>query len=491
MLGLYVHTHWGYNHPYSARTWSLEDWRGFLDGVSRLGYDLILVWPLFDCMPPEPTPSDREYLGTLSQAIRVAHQAHGMRAAIVACPNTIGNEESARYPYARRPYFVCEKKVNPRSAAEVGAFLAGRRRQFSFLAGADALAVIDSDPGGYIGSTRDDFVMLARGQAEAFREVNPGAEFIYWMLAGWENYNRFWERVLREEEAGSHMWSDWTPDEFPETLDLMRQQIAEPWSALTLRREHDEALASLGMSGKNLWFPYGLVEGEPVFPLMRFTPESVAGPLTAANLARHPRGVMANAQTHCLQIPHLYLFAHAARGGTPGQVDWPRVGDRLIPGCGETIAAGWGALDSGDPDRQRAAAAAVRTALARSEGVTVGDLGGLLFGSPVRFLEDLACNLELRACLGRFGRAVEAGGGALGPAVREMLPALRACCERTGFVDAYGGPLYTELNEPLARLRHPGLDAVLRDFHRWRDPRVRNGIVPRLLAAIELWAGTL
>jgi hypothetical protein len=488
MLGLYVHTHWAYNHPYAARTWTLADWQGFLDGTAKLGYDLLMVWPLLDCMPPEPTASDREALGTLAQAIDIAHQAHGMRVAIVSCPNTIGNEQSPRYAYTQRPYFVCEKKVNPKAPEEVAAFLAGRRRQFALLAGADALAVIDSDPGGYIGSTRDEFVMLARGQAEVFREMNPEAEFIYWMLAGWENYNRFWERTLKDPEAAIPMWSDWTADEFPETLALMRRDIPEPWSALSLRAEHDQALASLGMTGKNLWFPYGVVEGEPVFPLMRFVPESIAGPLTPANLAQHPRGVMANAQTHCLQLPHLYLFAHLARGGSLATADYAHFADGLLPGLGETIASAWTALDSRDPDRQRSATQAIRAVAARPHAA--GDLGGLLFGSPERFLADLAHNLDLRASLAILGQAIGSGAD-IAPALRTSLSVFRQYCDRTGFLDAYGGPLYSELNEPLAKLHDPGLDRVLQDFHRWQDPRVRNGIVPRLLEAMEACARRL
>lgn len=30
IIGMYVHQHWSYNHPYCARTWTLEDWRGYV-----------------------------------------------------------------------------------------------------------------------------------------------------------------------------------------------------------------------------------------------------------------------------------------------------------------------------------------------------------------------------------------------------------------------------------------------------------------------------
>ena len=37
LVGMYVHQHWPYNHPYAARTWAYEDWHGYLDGLHRLG----------------------------------------------------------------------------------------------------------------------------------------------------------------------------------------------------------------------------------------------------------------------------------------------------------------------------------------------------------------------------------------------------------------------------------------------------------------------
>ena len=44
IIGMYVHQHWPYNHPYAARTWTAEDYRGYADGLTKLGlqhnYDL-------------------------------------------------------------------------------------------------------------------------------------------------------------------------------------------------------------------------------------------------------------------------------------------------------------------------------------------------------------------------------------------------------------------------------------------------------------------
>ena len=47
-VGMYVHQHWPYKHPYAARTWTLEDWRGYADGLKKLGYNTIMIWPLLE-----------------------------------------------------------------------------------------------------------------------------------------------------------------------------------------------------------------------------------------------------------------------------------------------------------------------------------------------------------------------------------------------------------------------------------------------------------
>ena len=61
LLGIYVHQHWSYNHPYNARTWTLDDWQGYLDGVKRLGYNTVLIWPVLETVPEPMTPIREVY----------------------------------------------------------------------------------------------------------------------------------------------------------------------------------------------------------------------------------------------------------------------------------------------------------------------------------------------------------------------------------------------------------------------------------------------
>ena len=244
------------------------------------------------------------------------------------------------------------------------------------------------------------------------------------------------------------------------------------------------ATRALGLVDKRCYIPYGAIEGEPTFPLTNYDPEGLRKTFDRYPAEPFPRGVIGNCQTHCMQIPHTYLFAHYARGGSVADADLTGLAEGLIPGLGGQIAAVWEAIGHGTPQDQQAAAHEIRQQLGRSHAL--GVYKGLLFGDGDRFLSDLAANLEIRAALGHLGQAVAAGRSAtVKAALQDVLRHLVPYQERLGFVDAYGGPLYYMLNEPLAKLHDPGLDAVLGQFHDWRNPAVRNGVVARLFDAIR------
>ena len=478
MLGMYVHTHWGYKHPYCARTWTLDDWRGYLTGLSSLGYDCAMVWPQLDCMPPEPTDSDRAWLATLAAMIDFAHDELGMKVVMIVCANTIGNDRAAEFTFAERPYFVCETRIDPGDADQMAAFLAGRRNQLQPIAAADALAIIDSDPGGYPGSTNEQFGDLVVGQVEIVREFNPGAEFVYWMLMGWEPYNRFWAQW---SDSGHGDWPSPTADDFRSVLEIIRDRVGEPWWLFASSPAHNEAIDSLGLRDRAMWFPYALIEGEPTFPLTNCHVDKLTETLTADELARYPRGLMGNSQTHCLQLPLTYAFAQLARDD---EIDLPGFAERLLPGLGETIAAAWQAVESPDPQLQRAAAKDIQDAVWDIDGV--GDLGGLLFGIPERFLTDLAMNLEVRAALTDL-RHISDSGGEVHVALRAALDVLIPYQQRLGFVDACGGVIDESFLAVLAKLDDADLNIALTRSRDWRNPTVRNGALADFLAASEVF----
>lgn len=482
MLGMYIHTNWGYHHPYAARSWTIRDWEWYLEGLHGLGYDFVMIWPLLDCMPPQPNASDRAFLTTIARAIDLAHDRFGMKVAIVAAANTIGNASSGSYPFTERPYFLCEAKIDPRDAAAVDAFLQGRSVQLAPLARADILAIIDSDPGGYIGATNEDFILLVERQAAIFRTLNPQGELVVWLWFGWEMINRFHDRVARGM-APADAWEE-HPEEITDMLVRLRDRLPEPWWLYQCRDIHEGPVAALGLREKALFYPYNLLEHEPSFPLVNNEADALAAAITPDKLRQCPRGAMGNLQTHCLQLPHTYLFAHLATGGTRETVDLAGFADRVLPGLGETIAGGWQALADRDAAAQRTAASRISAGIGISH--RTGQLSGLLFGDADRFLTDLVMNLQVRAALLECTAALDSRGNQAGT-VRRVLDVLGPYQRRIGFVDAYGGALNDEFNGQLARLQDSRIDAILAQFNDWQHPEVRNGLLTRLLAAAETY----
>jgi hypothetical protein len=324
---------------------------------------------------------------------------------------------------------------------------------------------------------------------DTVREFSPHTELYYWMHVGWENYNHFWEAAQTWEDPHSPPPIDWDLEVFVDTLELLVERVAEPWGLICNHPNHFEASEQLGLQEKRFYLPYGLVEGEPTFPLTNWNPQRMAVAINRVCLhdlrGMCPRGRIGNAQTHCLQLPHTYLFAHLARGGSVETADLEAFAGDLLPDCAGVVAKGWTALETDEPEVQRVLACRLRQE-ARGEQ-RQGRCRGLLFGDPERFLTDLAMNLEVRACLAELRDAIESGIG-VKAAIRSFLADFRPYQERVGFVDAYGGPLYAGLNEQMLKLGDPRIDQACSAFTNWADPSVRNGALVGLLEALEVAA---
>jgi hypothetical protein len=488
MLGFYVHTHWGYNNPYAARSWTLNDWDNYLSGLKGLGYDALMIWPLLDSMPLADTESDIAWLKLVGSAIDLARTKYGFYTIACINSNVIGKDEAARYKFQERPYFSMELKLNPAKRLDMEILEKHLRAKFPYLRNVDAASLIDSDPGGYVGSTNAEFVDMVAMKARVMREFNPRLELIYWMHVGWENYNRFWADSRTWTDPHSHPPLHWETRVFIETLAGLRDKVAEPWSLFAAHHAHIEATRKLGMEDKQLQLSYGVVEGEPTFPLTNCDPEWIDQwtnhYFEGEHASRFPKGKMGNAQTHCVQLPHTYLFAHNAREGRVDNADLRGFAAELLPDCADVVARSWTILEKGPVDERLELAGKVRKLAAKSH--RTGPLAGLLFGSPARFLNDLASNLEVRAGITRLKDAGD-DTAEIRRQLAAFLPPFKAWQQQLGFRDAFGngGALYEAFNLQALKLKDPGLEKACLDFLNWRNPSVRDGATERLIAAAE------
>lgn len=439
IIGMYVHQHWPYNHPYAARTWTLEDWRGYADGLRQLGYNTIMIWPMLEIMPDPLTPSDRDALTKTAAVIDMLHREMHMRVWIALCPNVgVNSTEAAKQPLEKRHFFYCDTRVNPGDPVAMRKLIDRREQLFRPLAAVDAVSIIDSDPGGYPGSTGAEFVSLLAVHREMFGRLRPGIELYYWMHVGWEGYCRFYQ-------TGKFSWG--TPQEQVDVLARLKALNPEPWG---IANGLDYA-EKLGIAPRVVSFNYGRIEGEPSFPMTNFGGDTayLGGSSPAA------RGVMGNAQTHCVQLPNTFAFARGATGQPLTDDDYVRFADDLLTGQGGLIVQVWKALAGGDPAAMRPLADKLEAL--PDATLKPGRLKGLLFGDARRFVTDLVLQLRARAAYELFRAAARENQPLKNP-LGDFVRAIEAWQRQHGYENAWSWP---DMDATLRKLNSTEINAVL------------------------------
>ena len=143
----------------------------------------------------------------------------------------------------------------------------------------------------------------------------------------------------------------------------------------------------------------------------------------------------------------------------------------MLPGSAHSSImrlCAWKALAGTDAAAMRACAAELAELPARR--LKPGSLKGLLFGSPRRFVNDLAIMLRLRAAFVSLREAVERGAAGTGP-LGEFVTAAAAWQHQHRYENTGWWP---DLHETLGKLNAPEVNAVL-------DTRFDFGAPPKLL----------
>jgi hypothetical protein len=393
----------------------------------------------------------------LASVIDMAHEAFGMRVFVGACANTVGNERAAAFGFQDRPYFVTERRLNPGDPTEVEELFGRRREALSPLARADGCWVIDSDPGGYGGSPPEEFVALLRRYRNLLDELRPGIELVYWVWWGWPA-----RRHLAEKKE---VWRT--------TLSGLKEANPEPWSLHVCNPDHAAVAGELGLLDRAYSFRYGAIENEPSLPWTRHDP---GGLYAALRGIPGPKGSLGNAQTHPVQLPHIYYFSHFARGGTPNDADLDGFAERLLPGRGRAVAAAWRAFGETSAEQIDGAVAAMEEV----RPGPAGDLQGLLFGSGDRFVGDLRAQHRLR----RAEKVLEDAAGPAGirAALRALLEPLATWVSRHGFDDFCWAPILHRIRRACEAV---GEDEVIELFRLGIREDRRHGFLSRLLDAMK------
>lgn len=389
MLGMYVHMHWSFHYPYAARTWSLEDWKGYLSGINRLGYNTVVIWPVIETMPEPLTYSDKAHLEKMSAVAEMARKDFRMRVYFTLTPNVSAqNEEAAKYTLEKRPYNYCSELVNPKKPADLRKMMEKRARLCQYLKGADGFFLIDGDPGGWPDCRNEDFVEIFSLHRKMLNNLRPGLELYVWTHQGWETTGKMYSGNGKPTSA----------DDLRRLLTMLSKNENEPWGVAGSRYENDiaEIAGSAGVKDKVITFKYGFIEREPSFPFTSYND----GVAYKGGQDIGARGILGNAQQHCVQLPNTFALARGARGLKAERDDYISFANDLIPGQGLKIVEAWEALMKEDAAGMHQAAGQLTSLLAQN--LEAGSLGGLLFNDPHRFVEDLVLQLRARASIHEF-----------------------------------------------------------------------------------------
>ncbi len=389
MLGMYVHMHWSFNHPYAARTWSLDDWKGYLHGIHRLGYNTVVIWPVIETMPDPLTYSDKAHLEKMSAVVEAARRDFRMRVYFVLTPNvSADNEEAGKYTLERRPYNRCSLLVDPKDPDELEGMMERRAGLCEYLKQADGFFLIDGDPGGWPDCKNEDFVEIFSRHRKMLNDLRPGLELYVWSHQGWETTGKLYSGNSERTSAS----------DLRELLSLLSKDEYEPWGVVGSRYENDiaEIAAMSGVEDKVVTFKYGFIEREPSFPFTNYDD----GVAYKGGQDIGARGILGNAQQHCVQLPNTFALARGARGLEAERDDYLSFANDLIPGQGGEIVEAWEALMGEDPALMYQQAEQLTSLLVQN--LEAGPLGGLLFNDAHRFVQDLILQLRARASIHEF-----------------------------------------------------------------------------------------
>src|SRR5439155_1860969 len=113
LRGMYAHQHWQYNYPYALRSWSLDDWKRYVDLLAYLRINLFQLWTMDGILPDPLSPNDKKYLAKYNEVIRYARDERGMKQVWPGeCANNIATSDHGT-PIERREYFVVEEDRKP------------------------------------------------------------------------------------------------------------------------------------------------------------------------------------------------------------------------------------------------------------------------------------------------------------------------------------------------------------------------------------------
>ena len=428
--GLYLHQHWRYNYPYATWAWGVEDWKRALDMAAYMRVNLVMLWPHMDMIAPPLSVEEKDYLADMRTVIDYAHRKRGIRMWMVEGANVLLDSPQVKHlPLENRDYYAFAHMKggglkNPTDPKAVAALMANREALYQAVPNADAYGYIDSDPGGWLGSPASDFIHLL-GENRRLMDHLPGgahdAELFYWVLASWGDKT--------------------VPENWHDAMSLFQKRIAGPKEYLVCWLAHLNEARDLGVLGDSTFFPYGVIEGEPSFPLTGHRFSEISRAFDYASQYKGLKGAMGNVQTFPVQLPNIFYFTRSSWNANTAKLSdlavFHELAALLLPEKSDLLSRGWAQLS------EPGSAGAFRVAEElQSGGPTgrLGTLGAFMFPNAGQILRDLTVMLRIHASAELVRERVAAGKSEqeVSEAIEAYFKELLAWQKVNGFWGAYG-----------------------------------------------------
>lgn len=397
--GIYLHQHWRYNYPYATWAWSTEDWKRALDIAAYMRINIVVTWPHMDMMAPPLNVEEQEHLADLREVVEYAHRKRGIQIWTAEPTNVVlDSPEVKRLPLEQRDYYAFHAKgkglKNPKDPKDFAVMMENRKAFIRAVPNADGYVFIDSDSGGWSGSPASEFIDVLVGNRELldkYHEDPARASLVYWVWGSWGN------GTVEEN------WHD--------SMRGFAQRVHDPREFLLGWAPHLAIGKEMGALNESMFNPYGVIEGEPTFPLTSINFAEIGRAFDYA--ARYPgmRGALANAQTFFAQLPNVHYFMKCAWDGNCDKGDDLRtlnsLATLLFPEKSDMLARAWAQLNLSGSGRALALATDVDKFAASGDVGRLGTVGSFVFPDPRVVPRILAIMLRIHGTAEHVREAIE------------------------------------------------------------------------------------
>jgi len=291
---------WPIRRPYGFRAWTEDDWHRYIDVLYYQGVNLLYIWPFMEIIPLPLTAEDEAYLREFRRVVDYAQTRRGMEVWMMQSPNRVARDDCGVADPRLRPYWrASQVDMDPSDPAQFAAIMDSREALYRIVDNVDGVCVIDSDPGGWIGSPLSEHLKILNGCRELLDRRNihrREAKLINWLWQGW----------------GRRVGGPPSLQLIGETIRAMKADLPDPWLLIAGTPIYLPVCQAEGVLDRTVYLPYGTIEGEPSYPSTNIGFESIASLL--GDTASYPGllGVMGNTMCPLLQFPRVYDYLATA-----------------------------------------------------------------------------------------------------------------------------------------------------------------------------------